>query len=64
MQVEKIAPGVDIHAVSSVTGKGMEAVQAYLKVGKSVVLLGSSGVGKSTLVNVLACRDDCESIRD
>ena len=61
MQVEKIAPGVDIHAVSSVTGKGMEAVQAYLKVGKSVVLLGSSGVGKSTLVNVLAGEEVMET---
>lgn len=61
MQVEKIAPGVDIHAVSSVTGKGMEGVQAYLKVGKSVVLLGSSGVGKSTLVNVLAGEEVMET---
>lgn len=61
MQVEKIAPGVDIHAVSSVTGKGMEEVQAYLKVGKSVVLLGSSGVGKSTLVNVLAGEEVMET---
>ncbi len=54
MQVEEIAPGVDIHAVSAVTGQGIGRLREYVKQGKCVVLLGSSGVGKSTLVNVLA----------
>ena len=40
-------------AVSAVTGEGMEHVQHYLGAGKTVVLLGSSGVGKSTFVNAL-----------
>lgn len=47
------APGVDICTVSSVTGEGMTAVQKYLTPGKVAVILGSSGVGKSTFVNAL-----------
>lgn len=58
---EKIAPGVDIHAISSITGEGIEEVQAYLKSGKIAVLLGSSGVGKSTLINVLAGEEIMET---
>lgn len=51
--VERQAPGVAVCAVSAVTGEGMEHVQRYLGAGKTVVLLGSSGVGKSTFVNAL-----------
>ena len=43
-----------MHAVSSRTGEGMEALAHYTKPGKTLVLLGSSGVGKSSLVNALA----------
>lgn len=42
---------VPVHAVSAVTGAGMEALAAYIRPGATVALLGSSGVGKSTLVN-------------
>jgi ribosome biogenesis GTPase len=49
------APGVDVHAVSAVTGEGLDAVRA-LATGTSV-LLGPSGAGKSTLVNALAGED-------
>lgn len=51
---EDIAPGVDIHAVSSKNGFGMEGLLKYIQPGKTVVFLGSSGVGKSSLVNALA----------
>lgn len=51
--VEKMAPGVGAYAVSATTGQGLEALSAYLKPRKTVVLLGSSGVGKSSLVNAL-----------
>ncbi|HEY2354023.1 MAG TPA: ribosome small subunit-dependent GTPase A [Gaiellaceae bacterium] len=49
--VEAIAPGVPVHVVSSLTGQGTEALRARIQPGETAVLLGSSGVGKSTLVN-------------
>jgi ribosome biogenesis GTPase len=55
--VESIAYGVPVHALSNVTGDGVEAVAAYARPGVTVALLGSSGVGKSTLVNRLAGRE-------
>ncbi len=51
--VNEIAMGVDVHAISSLTGAGIEAIKPYFKEGVTVALLGSSGVGKSTLVNTL-----------
>jgi ribosome biogenesis GTPase len=54
---EAVAPGVDVIAVSAVTGEGLEAVRAHLAPGRTVVFIGSSGVGKSTLVNALAGRE-------
>ena len=53
-QVERVAAGVNTHAVSAQTGYGLERLNAYLQPGKTLVFLGSSGVGKSTLVNALA----------
>ena len=53
-QVERIAAGVNIHVVSAHTGQGLPRLNAYLQPGKTVVFLGSSGVGKSSLVNALA----------
>jgi len=47
------APGVDAIAVSAVSGDGMDLLAAWLQPGRTAVLLGSSGVGKSTLVNRL-----------
>lgn len=57
LEVESIAPGVRIHVVSAVNGTGLEELQSYLHEGKTMVLLGSSGVGKSTLINALAGRE-------
>ncbi|HEY1706811.1 MAG TPA: ribosome small subunit-dependent GTPase A [Rhizomicrobium sp.] len=53
-QVEGVAFGVPVHAISAVTGDGVDAVRAHLTQGKTAVVLGSSGVGKSTLANALA----------
>jgi ribosome biogenesis GTPase len=55
--VEPVAMGVSVHAVSAVTGEGMEELDQYLRPGATIVLLGSSGVGKSTLVNRWAGRE-------
>jgi ribosome biogenesis GTPase len=52
--VEGVAFGVPVHVVSAVTGEGLDELHAHLSPGRTVVLLGSSGVGKSTLVNRLA----------
>jgi ribosome biogenesis GTPase / thiamine phosphate phosphatase len=52
-QVESVAIGVPIVGVSAVTGEGMDAVRTYAQSGKTIGLIGSSGVGKSTLVNAL-----------
>lgn len=52
--VEDIAPGVDIHTVSAVTGFGLDGLARYLQPDNTVVFLGSSGVGKSSLLNALA----------
>ena len=53
-QVERVAAGVNVHVVSAHTGYGLQRLNAYLQPGKTVVFLGSSGVGKSSLVNALA----------
>jgi ribosome biogenesis GTPase / thiamine phosphate phosphatase len=52
--VESVAIAVPVHAVSNVTGEGLEALDAHMQPGRTIVLLGSSGVGKSTLLNALA----------
>jgi ribosome biogenesis GTPase len=44
---------VPVHALSSVTGEGLDEVRPYLRPGVTATLLGSSGVGKSTLINRL-----------
>jgi ribosome biogenesis GTPase len=49
--VEAVALGVPVHVVSAVTGLGCDELRARLQPGVTAVLLGSSGVGKSTLVN-------------
>ena len=51
---ERVAMGADVHVVSAHTGQGLQRLNAYLQPGKTVVFLGSSGVGKSSLVNALA----------
>lgn len=53
-KAESLAAGIDIYAVSSKTGVGLDALNAYMMPGKTTVFLGSSGVGKSSLVNMLA----------
>jgi len=52
-QVEVIARGAPVFLVSAKTGEGFEALEASFRKGQTIVLLGSSGVGKSTLVNRL-----------
>lgn len=53
-QLSDIAIGVKTLAVSSVTGEGLNELEEYIKPSKTIVFLGSSGVGKSSLVNAIA----------
>ncbi|MEO6222542.1 MAG: ribosome small subunit-dependent GTPase A [Vicinamibacterales bacterium] len=51
--ITTMAPDVPVLAISAADGSGFEALQPYLGVGQTVALLGSSGVGKSSIVNRL-----------
>lgn len=55
--VEAVAPGVPILTASARGARGLEALASYLRPGKTVALLGSSGVGKSTIINRLLGED-------
>ena len=52
-EAEQAAIGITVCAVSAHTGEGMENLTPFLQPGKTIVLLGSSGVGKSSLTNAL-----------
>ena len=52
-----VAPGVAVIPVSAVSGAGLDAVRSRLGPGRTAAFVGSSGVGKSTLVNALAGRE-------
>jgi ribosome biogenesis GTPase len=52
-RVEMIAPGVEVHVMSATLGEGIEAASPYVGRGQTVVFVGSSGVGKSSIVNRL-----------
>ncbi len=51
--VEKVARGVPVIVVSALELLGLDALGAWLRPGATVALLGSSGVGKSSLANAL-----------
>lgn len=51
--VEAVAAAADIHALSAKHGDGFDAVEGYLAVGRTIAFIGSSGAGKSTMVNRL-----------
>lgn len=57
IKAEICAMNAPVHAVSAYTGYGMAELEKYLVPGKTVVFLGSSGVGKSSLVNKLAGKE-------
>ena len=52
-QVNDVAFGIDVVCVSTLGAPGIESLRSYLQPGKTVALLGSSGVGKSSIVNAI-----------
>ena len=52
-QLEEVSAGVPVVATSAISGTGLDAVRAFLGPGLTMALVGSSGVGKSTLANAL-----------
>lgn len=53
LEVSSVAFGADVIVISSILNLGIEEVKKYIKKGKTAAFLGSSGVGKSTLINSL-----------
>lgn len=53
-ELDLVAFGTPVFAVDSLTGEGIDELKSALSPGQTIVLVGSSGVGKSTLVNALA----------
>jgi ribosome biogenesis GTPase len=56
-EVAGVAPGVAVVVLAAKRGEGLDALAPWLAPGRTVALLGSSGVGKSTIVNRLLGRD-------
>ena len=55
--LEEVALGVPVHAASGITHAGLETLRSYASSGRTIALLGASGVGKSTLINALVGND-------
>lgn len=50
-EVEAISYGIPVHTMSAVTGQGVDELNKYIAQGKTITFIGSSGVGKSTIIN-------------
>ena len=62
-QIHEIAFGIDVISVSSYTGEGIDELSEFIKPKQTIIFLGSSGVGKSSLVNAL-CEKEIMKVKD
>ncbi len=51
--IERLSPGTPVLLVSGLVGTGVDALRSFLRKGETIVLIGSSGAGKSTIINRL-----------
>ncbi len=56
-EVESVAIGVPVHTISAAQNQGLDILRQYLRPGQTAAFLGSSGVGKSTVINRLLGAD-------
>lgn len=56
-EVRQALPGTEVHVLSALEGSGLGQLAPYLRKGQTIALIGSSGVGKSSLVNSLTGED-------
>jgi ribosome biogenesis GTPase len=61
-QIDRVASDVPVHAISARSRDGVHVLEQYFAANRTVALIGSSGVGKSTLTNQLLGRDAQVSI--
>ncbi len=63
VEVKTIAGDAPVYAISATEKQGIRSLYKYFKTGKTIVLLGSSGVGKSTLINSIL-KDDRQEVKE